>query len=57
MAAVFNGTGVMGVGKNKGGVAIRMDLHKTSLCFVGAHFTAHIEKTESRYTVLTHYNF
>ena len=47
--AYFQGIGIGGVGHNKGGVAIRLNLHQTSLCFVGAHFTAHTDKTESRY--------
>ncbi len=36
------GTGVGGVGRNKGGVAISMDLGGTSLCFVNTHLAAHM---------------
>lgn len=42
------GVGVMGVMGNKGGVGIRFNLHDTSLCFVGAHFTANKKEIQAR---------
>jgi hypothetical protein len=33
-------TGLRGMAGNKGAVAIRLDFHDTSICFVTAHFAA-----------------
>jgi hypothetical protein len=33
---------------NKGGVAIRLEYEKTSLCFVSSHLAAHTDGTEKR---------
>jgi phosphatidylinositol-bisphosphatase len=41
-------TGIAGKAGNKGGVAIRLLLHSTSLCFVCSHFAAHQQKVAER---------
>ncbi len=41
-------TGIGGAAGNKGGVAIRLLLHSTSLCFVCTHFAAHQNKVAER---------
>ena len=41
-------TGIGGAAGNKGGVAIRLLLHSTSLCFVCSHLAAHQTKVVER---------
>ena len=42
------GCGLLGRMGNKGGVAVRMNLYDTSLCFVCSHLSAHLEESDRR---------
>ena len=48
IAAQTVGTGFMGTGGNKGGVAIRLEINRTSICFVCSHLAAHLEEQNRR---------
>ncbi|KAA1124794.1 inositol polyphosphate 5-phosphatase [Puccinia graminis f. sp. tritici] len=41
-------TGLKGIAGNKGAVAIRLDIHDSSFCFVTAHFAAGLSNVEER---------
>ncbi len=42
------GCGVMGVGGNKGGVAVSFSLFRRRIIVVSSHFAAHQENVEAR---------
>ena len=44
----YTPTGVLGIGKNKGGVALALHFRNQRLCFVNAHLAAHQEKKLQR---------
>ena len=44
----YTPTGVLGIGKNKGGVALAMKLRNTPLCFINSHLAAHQDKVIQR---------
>ena len=42
------GAGLLGTGSNKGGVAIRLNLYNSSICFINSHLAAHQNEVDMR---------
>lgn len=48
VASASEGTGILGVMGNKGGVSIRFKLHASTFCFVCSHLAAHNKNVKRR---------